>query len=215
MHHTFDVDEATKYGILGAVLLQNIRFWVQKNAANDKHLHDGKYWTYNSVAAFSSIFPYATSKQIRKALDDLEADGVLFVGGYNENPYDRTRWFSCHIDLPCGANEVAFQGKSLSTDVNTVVKDASATPPSLQKALAKKGQTFVDENFEPNDACKLKATKFGLNIDIEKEKFILNAQAKALAYANWQAAFQTWLMNAFKWKQTDNTKQPEQVMREY
>ena len=121
--HYFEVEDAERFGILPAVLLTNIRYWVSKNAANEKHFYDGEYWTYNSVQAFSALFPYATTKQIRKALDDLVSFGEIKTGCFNVNPYDRTKWFSCRIDLPHRANDNAPQGKSLSTDINTDVNN--------------------------------------------------------------------------------------------
>ena len=72
MNHTFNVDIATKYGILEAVLLENINFWITKNKANDKNFYDGFYWTYNSITALSKLFPYASRATIFRALNNLE-----------------------------------------------------------------------------------------------------------------------------------------------
>ena len=49
MQHTFDIDIAAKYGVEEAILLNYFDFWIQKNEANDRHFHDGLYWTYNSI----------------------------------------------------------------------------------------------------------------------------------------------------------------------
>ena len=51
MIHHFTVGVAREYGLNEAVILQNIYYWVDKNATNRRHLHDGRYWTYNSAAA--------------------------------------------------------------------------------------------------------------------------------------------------------------------
>lgn len=37
MNHSFNVEIATKYGMLEAVLLENINFWITKNKANGKN----------------------------------------------------------------------------------------------------------------------------------------------------------------------------------
>ena len=55
MKHSFDVELAKEYGILEAILIQNIYFWIEKNKANKKHFYDGRYWTYNSKKAFSEM----------------------------------------------------------------------------------------------------------------------------------------------------------------
>ncbi|WP_201595364.1 hypothetical protein [Psychrobacter vallis] len=93
--HVFDVDDAVKYGMEKAVILQNMRFWLDKNKANGTNLHDGYYWTYNSVDAFLELFPYLKSKGIiQRLLKNMEEDGLLLVGNYNKKGYDRTKWYS-------------------------------------------------------------------------------------------------------------------------
>lgn len=94
MEHHFNVELAKEYGILEAIILNNLQHWIEKNRANGKNYHDGHYWTYNSAKAFSELFPYASQKQIRKALQNLIAEGIIQTGNYNKNPYDRTLWYS-------------------------------------------------------------------------------------------------------------------------
>jgi hypothetical protein len=95
--HSFDPADAVEYGILEAVLLANIRWWVAKNASNNKHWYDGHYWTYNSAKAFAKMFPYASQQQIQRALKKLESSGIVHVGNYNSNPYDHTKWYTTPI----------------------------------------------------------------------------------------------------------------------
>lgn len=94
MVHNFDADIAVKYGMLEAVLLYNIHYWIEKNKANGKNFYDGTYWTYNSTKAFSSLFPYASERQIKAALKHLRDENILMVGNYNESTYDRTLWYA-------------------------------------------------------------------------------------------------------------------------
>lgn len=94
MKHVFDVDIATKYGVAEAIILENIYFWILHNKANNKSFYEGRYWTFNSAKAFAELFPYYTSKQIRKALDKLRDEGILLTGNFNKMPMDRTLWYS-------------------------------------------------------------------------------------------------------------------------
>lgn len=94
MHYSFDIELATKYGDREAILLQNFIYWIAKNAANGKNYHDGRYWTYNSVAALVALFPFWTYKQIRTILASLIKQGCLIEGNYNEVKYDRTKWYA-------------------------------------------------------------------------------------------------------------------------
>lgn len=94
MEHSFDIDIAKKYGIEAAIILKNLYFWTEKNRANDKHIYDGMVWTYNSVKAFAELFPYMSSKKISGTLQKLQDAGLIVTGNYNQNPYDRTKWYA-------------------------------------------------------------------------------------------------------------------------
>jgi DNA-binding PadR family transcriptional regulator len=92
--HYFDIEVARRYGVNCAVLLQNLWHWVRKNEANNKHFHDGFYWTYNSTKAFQELFPYLSQRQIETALKRLRDEDVIKTGNYNAVAYDRTLWYA-------------------------------------------------------------------------------------------------------------------------
>ena len=138
--HSFDPDIAQRVGVHAAVLYQNIVWWCAKNAANGHNQHDGHHWTYNSVRAWSELFPYMTPKQIRTSLERLEADGMILSGSYNKSAYDRTKWFcpASQDHLPTKANELATEGKPIP-DINTDDKpvgkqDKAGKPPVINEA---------------------------------------------------------------------------------
>ena len=113
MNHSFDVDMAVKHGVHAAILHETIRFWVIKNKANGKHLHDGRHWTYNSAKAFCELFPYLSSDQIQRTLKKLEDAGEIVVGCFNASPYDRTRWYSCADGLPKSAADDSAKARNV------------------------------------------------------------------------------------------------------
>ena len=92
--YMFDGHVAKLVGITGAVIFQNLYWWVEKNKANGANYHDGKYWTYNSVSAFEKLFPFMTTWQIRKALEKLEEEKFIISGTFNKAGYDRTKWYA-------------------------------------------------------------------------------------------------------------------------
>jgi len=94
MTYFFDTDIAREYGVNEAIMIQNFAYWIAKNEANDKHFHDGRYWVYNSVEAFSRLFPFWTAAQIRHILKNLVDKGVIIKGNYNASQYDRTCWYA-------------------------------------------------------------------------------------------------------------------------
>lgn len=94
MMHLFRVEAAEKYGLFPAVVLGMIAYFVSLNEANNEHQYDGEYWVRITPAAFEKMYPYATRKQIRTALEKLVEKGAIKKGYYNANPFDKTAWYS-------------------------------------------------------------------------------------------------------------------------
>lgn len=92
--HSFNIEDAERFGVYKAVLLYNIRFWLDKAKANKSNINDGYYWTYNSSRAFSELFPYMKSGSIKNWLKELEEEGILLSGNFNARGYDRTKWYT-------------------------------------------------------------------------------------------------------------------------
>lgn len=94
MEHSFDIELAKEIGIIPAILLKHLYFWVKKNRANERHIHAGKAWTYNSKKAFSVIFPYLTERQIQYALDMLKKMKLIDTGHFSQDKWDKTLWYT-------------------------------------------------------------------------------------------------------------------------
>lgn len=94
MEHSFNVQFAQKYGIEEAIIVHNFYFWLRKNIANEKHLHNGRYWTYNSNNAFTKLFPYINKTKIFRVLKHLEECDIILKDNFNTNVWDKTLWYS-------------------------------------------------------------------------------------------------------------------------
>lgn len=137
MNHSFNVEVAKKYGVDGAIIIENIYFWIAKNRANKKHFYNGNYWTYNSITAFMELFPYWSSGQLERIIKKLEVDGAILTGNYNKSKYDRTKWFMLTETIYCiyGNEELHFSicGNGnleieepipyINTDINLVINN--------------------------------------------------------------------------------------------
>ena len=93
MNHSFNVEIAEKYGIEKAVLLENFYFWIKKNKANKKNLHEGRCYTYNTAEAFAELFPYIKERRIAQLLREMENEDNLLLSGQFFN-YDRTKSYT-------------------------------------------------------------------------------------------------------------------------
>ncbi len=94
MNHSFNVEIAARYGMLEAVILEHLNFWIAKNRANEVNFYDGYYWTYSSTKALAELFPYASQKTISRTLHHLKDEGLVVFGNYNKSSYDRTMWYA-------------------------------------------------------------------------------------------------------------------------
>jgi len=164
MNHAFDIEHARQYGLPEAVMISNFQFWIAKNRANKENEHNGRTWTYNSIKAFTDLFPYLSAGQIRRTLDRLVELKVLITGTFNERAVDRTKWYAFFDEciwlpqqnhLPKSANASADSDKSLyKTDVNTDVNTdtAPAERPVSRPGRASAGKAkpvAAEPKFDP------------------------------------------------------------------
>ena len=165
MNHSFDVDIACLHGVDAAILIENFRFWIAKNKANNRHFYDGRWWTYNSVKAFSELFPYWSGPQVRRIIEKMEDAGVLVSGSYNQNPWDKTKWYAFGDGFDLMKKSVPFAeiGKS-DTDINTDI-NTDTTPLTPQGDEQRKRSStpvcpdFVDQQVWEDWLALRKAKK--------------------------------------------------------
>ena len=94
MDYSFNSEIAKLYGVDEAVFIHNLYWWIAKNEANGRHFYDGKNWTYNSMEAFTILFPFWTVRQVRRIINKLETNGIIYIGNYNQRGFDRTQWYA-------------------------------------------------------------------------------------------------------------------------
>ena len=163
MQHSFDIDIAKEYGILEAILLNHLQFWIEKNQANETNFYDGEYWTFNSTRAFNELFPYVSERQIKIALKNLRDKEIIKVGNYNTVAYDRTLWYSftekgksivqkCPMDstkMSNGKSENVQPIPNINTNIKPNKKTHIFVPPTLEEieAYCKERNNNVDAKY--------------------------------------------------------------------
>ena len=168
MQHSFDVDIAQEYGVLEAVLLNNLWFWIEKNRANNTNFFDGEYWTYNSTKAFTELFPYATQRQIQNSLKKLKEQGIIQTGNYNKSAYDRTLWYAFTQKGKCIMQkckmEDAEKGNGNGNNVKPIPDNKPDDKPNGKPDII--NNPDLEKEFEelwskyPNKKDKTKALKY-------------------------------------------------------
>lgn len=148
MHYSFDLEIAQQFGVDEAIIIQNFIYWIGKNKANRKNIHNGRTWTFNSVSALAEIFPFWKESQIRRILKSLIDKKVLITGNFNKSPYDRTLWYAF-------ANEALFIKTSTTADMSIESIDEyqpdeeeDAADYSVKNEIAESRQQEFDEFWE-------------------------------------------------------------------
>lgn len=180
--HSFYIEDAQKYGVEGAVILYNMKFWLTKNKANKSHINKlgdkTYYWTFNSVKAFSELFPYMSKSQITRTIKKLEESGELISGEFNKKNYDRTKWYTTSqfeilelTKMTNGVNENDKPIPDINTDINT---DTFTT-----KVVEEEKPFIFDEYLETMKKDNNKAIRLIALFFIEKKlKFNSNAEVR-------------------------------------
>lgn len=90
----FEADIAVAIGLDDAVMLEQIRYWVERNAKEGKNFHDGRYWTYNTFDQWHEQCPWFSVRSLKRIFARLEQRGLIITGRYNKKNYDQTRWYT-------------------------------------------------------------------------------------------------------------------------
>ena len=158
-YHMFNTQVAKRLGIVEAVLLHNIQFWIDKNRVNEKHFYKGRYWTYNSAKAFSELFEYLSDRQISRALKQLVDDGWLIKDNFNSNPFDRTNWYALTDKYYS-----EFMGQNgVTNSCEAIHKTKDADLPKMVNGKTKSGKSYIDTDIKPD----IKSTDINTNINTD------------------------------------------------
>lgn len=174
--HSFDKNIAKLTNVNCAIILQNIFYWVEKNKANEIHLHDGKYWTYNSMKAFEELFPYLNARQIRYALQMLEKEGLILTGNFNET-CTRTLWYT----VTDKAVEI-ITGKPAEISLQPMYEEiVSYQDDELEEESMQSINDFIDEQNTENEE---EVTKLSNSNDKIVNTYLQNCQYEVTKLSN-------------------------------
>ena len=144
---------AIRYGLEEAIFLDAIVHWWRVNKADDRHLHDGRWWTFNSIKAFAAVFPWWSPKQLRRITESCKNQGAVLTGNYNKDARDRTIWYSPSDELLSmyGENPDDSQcGLCICPDGHAQLPVEAHLPAQMGKSLNELCYTHVINN---NDMC--------------------------------------------------------------
>lgn len=145
MNFHFDGAVAEMYGVDGAVFISRLQFWIEKNAANDRHYHEGRYWTYNSLRAMEKLFPFWSRRQIERIVKNLKDKGVLLTANYARDSYDRTLFYALdESKLPISpfGGDLSPNGEMINEQLKTHIREEEDK--ANKPEISNKPQQLVD-----------------------------------------------------------------------
>jgi hypothetical protein len=89
---------AVAVGLEEAIVLQQLHYWMMNPKVGE--WHDDMKWIYNTYEQWHANFPFWSASGIRKFISRLESqDLILSTDTYNEDPRDRTKWYTLNYEL--------------------------------------------------------------------------------------------------------------------
>ena len=131
-----DRELATVIGLNEAIILQQMQYWIKKS----EHKFDGKVWVYNSVSQWKKQFPFWSESTIDRTIRSLDKLGLLFIGNYNRDRRDRTKWYSINYSQLDSIMKNAFSQNdecNLSNCDNAISQNDPMQDVNLTKPLPK------------------------------------------------------------------------------
>jgi hypothetical protein len=159
MTYNFDSELATEYGVNEAIFIHNIFFWIRQNEANEKHFYKGRYWTYNTKAAFAELFPFWSYSQVKNIIKKLVDFEVLIIDNFNEKSWDKTNWYSLSDEV------VNFYKTSSKVSKNALAKNSQSSGENspmersnLADGVAKISQSIIGTDNKPYSKTQIEGS---------------------------------------------------------
>jgi len=96
---------AQEIGLNESILLLQLEFLIAVHSSQIS----GRRWVRMSVRDLEREFPFWSYSTINRAVQSLEASGLITVENFNRRNYDKTRWFSIDLDAAAGLRSIAVK----------------------------------------------------------------------------------------------------------
>lgn len=155
-------------GLNEAIILQQVHYWIvteMKTNDNDviaKHMHDGKWWIWNTYEQWQEQFKFWSIATIKRTISKLEKSGLLLSGNFNKYGYDRTKWYTIDYDkLQSLKNQESINliqwnvssctnGKCQNDTTNTIdyTENTSKTTHNIERSFTERNNVFSWKSFK-------------------------------------------------------------------
>jgi hypothetical protein len=103
----------------------------------------GRRWVRMSVRDLEREFPFWSYSTINRAVQSLEARGLIAVENFNRRNYDKTRWFAIDLDAAARLRSIAIKPvREGGVEVRPVA--AAAEPPAAERGGVETRSTQIE-----------------------------------------------------------------------
>lgn len=120
-----------------AIFLYALWTWCEKNEANDRNYHAGRYWSYNSLRGLTRIFPWS-KREIETTVNKLRDAGLILTAKLSKDPKDTTLSYTVVLEKI----GVSPFGEPLSPNGETASPFGDAPPSPHGDNLSPNGETL-------------------------------------------------------------------------
>jgi len=98
---------AIAIGLEAAVVLQQLHFLIRMKLERHKEqpkeierdIHDGRVWIWNTYEKWKeNYFNFLSVRSLQRIFINLEKQGLIVSGNYNESNLNKTKWYSVNYD---------------------------------------------------------------------------------------------------------------------
>ena len=94
------------FGFNGALILQQIFYWMTVNKENSKNYIEGSYWVRITVEEIAKQL-YISESSVKRSLRQLEKEDAIKVNRYNKWKNDNTKWYTINFDVIGAISELS------------------------------------------------------------------------------------------------------------
>ena len=152
MVHSLNVDFALRYGIEGAIIIEQLYWWLHKNACESDMIKDDRVWCYFSARGLTKYIPYMSSQKLRRELKKLEDAKVVMVGNFNKSPINQTLWYSFTDKFLSELNDANYDISDFSKMKNAIFNSEKCNKTIINNNLIE--DNIKEDKKESKDSKK-------------------------------------------------------------
>ena len=159
MTHSLNVEFAQRYGIEGAIIIEQLYWWLHKNACESDMIKEDRVWCYFSARGLAKYIPYMNSQKLRRELKKLEDAEVVMVGNFNKSPINQTLWYSFTDKFLPELADANYDISDFSKMKNAIFNSEKCNKTIINNNLIE-DNIIEEENSVSNDTQKVDDEQF-------------------------------------------------------